>query len=247
MTIRNCTRTLLTLAAVAITSLVISVGTADADLVLAGSDIDLGSGWRSGSVPSDIDGNGVLGSDGYAFVRGPLEIVNPSYGTLSGLGTSVFNGNAFYSLVDDPLTTPGGAPTTVLSGTWNPGGVDTNIARLTLNRDLGTGETIRIGLMVDNLDATAWNPASIRVADSGGGNSGQITLANPTENQVPDWYYFDITGLSNGDTVDFYSTAGINGGATLGSISLDSVVVPEPSSAALFGLGGLALILRRRR
>jgi hypothetical protein len=222
-------------------------GSVHGALAIAGSDINLGSGWRSGAVPSDIDGNGVLGSDGYAFVRGPLEIVNPSYGTLSGLSTSVYNGGAGYVFVDDPLTTPGGAPTTVESGTWNPSGTDTNIARLTLNRDLVTGETIRIGLMVDNLDATAWNPASIRVGDSSGGDSGQITLADPTENQVPDWYYFDITGLSNGATVDFYSTQGINGGATLGAISLDSSVVPEPSTTALLGLGGLALILRRRK
>ena len=105
--------------------------------------------------------------------------------------------------------------------------------------------------MVDNLDGVNWNPESIRVADSGGGNSGQIVLANVTENRIPDWYYFDITGLLNGDTVDFFSTRGINGGATLGSLSFDSFVapaaIPEPTSTALLGLGGLAFVLRRRR
>jgi len=35
--------------------------------------------------------------------------------------------------------------------------------------------------------------------------------------------------------------------ATIGSTSLDFVAVPEPSSTALLGLGGLALILRRRK
>ena len=220
---------------------------ANATLMLAGSDIDLGSGWRSGAVPSDIDGNGVLGSDGYIFVRGPLELVSPSYGTLTDLGTSVYNGNANYSLVDDPLTTPGGAPTTVLSGTWNGGGTDVHRATLTLTRNMFAGETIRVGLMVDNLDATAWNPSSIRVTESTGGDSGQIFLADPTENQVPDWYYVDVSGLSSGDTVDFFASQGINGGATLGAVSLDSFVIPEPSSLALLGLGGLAMVLRRRR
>lgn len=216
-----------------------------AALSLAGADIDLGSGWRSGAVPSDIDGNGVLGSDGYVFVRGPVELISPSYGTLTDLGTSVYNGNGSYALVDDPLTTPGGAPTTVLSGTWNGGGNDVKRATLTMNRDMFVGETIRVGLMVDNLDAVNWNPSSIRVTDSTGGDSGQIVLADVTENQVPDWYYVDVTGLSNGDTVDFYASQGINGGATLGAVSLDSVV-PEPGSLALLGLGGL-LVARRRR
>ncbi len=128
-------------------------------------------------------------------------------------------------------------------GTWNGGGTDVNRGRLTLNRDLLAGETIRVGVMVDNLDHVNWNASSIRVADSSGGDSGQITLADPTENQVPDWYYFDITGLSNGATVDIYATQGINGGATIGAMSLDSI--PEPGSLALLGLGGLMMLRRR--
>lgn len=224
-----------------------ATGSVRGALAIAGSDIDLGSGWRSGAVPSDIDGNGVLGSDGYIFVRGPIEIVSPGYGTLSAISTQIYSGNEDYSLVDDPLTTPGLTPTTVNGGTWNGGGTDVNRGRLTLNRDLLIGETIRVGLMVDNLDFTNWNPASIRVTDSSGGDSGQITLADPTENRVPDWYYFDITGLSNGATVDIYATQGINGGATIGAMSLDSSVVPEPTTAVLLGLGGLAMIFRRRK
>ena len=216
----------------------------DCVAIVAGSDIDLGSGWRSGAVPSDIDSDGVLGSDGYAFVRGPIEFVQPSYGILTDVSGAQFNGNGSYSLVDDPLTTPGATPTTINGGTWN-GGTATH-GRLTLNRDLLANETIRVGVMVDNLDHVNWNAASIRVTDSSGGDSGQIILADSTENQIPDWYYFDITGLTSGQTVDFSATQGINGGATIGAISLDSVV-PEPSRAVLFLLGSLALILRRRR
>ena len=230
----------------ALTGLTLIAGSTHAALTLAGSDIDFGGGWRSGAVPSDIDGNGVLGSDGYVFVRGPVELISPSYGTLTDLGTSVYNGNGSYILVDDPLTTPGPTPTQVLSGTWNGGGFDVKRATLTMNRDMLAGETIRVGPMVDNLDGVNWNPSSIRVTDSTGGDSGQIVLADPTENRIPDWYYVDVTGLSNGDTVDFYASQGINGGATLGAVSLDSVVIPEPGSLALLGLGGL-LIARRRR
>ena len=34
---------------------------------------------------------------------------------------------------------------------------------------------------------------------------------------------------------------------TIGGVTFDSVAVPEPSTTALLGLGGLALIMRRRK
>jgi len=46
------------------------------------------------------------------------------------------------------------------------------------------------------------------------------------------------------------ATTGANTGRsvpTIGSTTLDFTAVPEPSSAALLGLGGIALILRRRK
>ena len=48
---------------------------------------------------------------------------------------------------------------------------------------------------------------------------------------------FDINS-NHGDADTFYG---------LSEVQFDGVLVPEPSSAALFGLAGLGLILRRRR
>jgi len=57
---------------------------------------------------------------------------------------------------------------------------------------------------------------------------------------------FDVSGLNVGDEVWLR----IGGGNTGGDILMDNLTiapVPEPSSTALRGLGGLALILRRRK
>ena len=52
------------------------------------------------------------------------------------------------------------------------------------------------------------------------------------------------------DTGQFIGVALIGGGGTqirFDNVRLDATPVPEPSSAALLGLGGIALILRRRK
>ena len=52
---------------------------------------------------------------------------------------------------------------------------------------------------------------------------------------------FDVTDAVNGKYIQF------TGSSTAGSLELVAAPVPEPSSTALLGLGGLALILRRRK
>jgi len=56
-------------------------------------------------------------------------------------------------------------------------------------------------------------------------------------------HYLLISGLSGDLTITTTNPAG--GRAPLAGFQI--VEVPEPSSAALLGLGGLALILRRRK
>lgn len=53
----------------------------------------------------------------------------------------------------------------------------------------------------------------------------------------------DVTGL---DTLVIGNELG-SGGTDIGSITFSSEAIPEPSSAALLGLAGVALVLRRRR
>ncbi|MBK1831930.1 PEP-CTERM sorting domain-containing protein [Verrucomicrobiaceae bacterium R5-34] len=85
--------------------------------------------------------------------------------------------------------------------------------------------------------------------------SGSITSDTNTVTFVADYDDFDIDvssiTLDSGDEGYFQitfdgGTGGINSASTIDNVAL-TTIVPEPSSAALLGLGGLALIMRRRQ
>jgi len=82
----------------------------------AGVQTDLGSGWRTSSVqkPLDIDGDNVLGTDGYYLVN--LPSVLPSYVSQAAILTTTSQGDPSYAFIDDP-THPGNLFGT---GTMNP-------------------------------------------------------------------------------------------------------------------------------
>ena len=74
-------------------------------------------------------------------------------------------------------------------------------------------------------------------------NHPNFTMAANTEN-------LDFIAADIGDTLElrFYESAGNAArGLQLADLQLDVTAVPEPGSSALLGLGGLALILRRRK
>ena len=127
----------------------------------AGSAIDLGSGWRTATVEDtlDIDGNNVLGSDGWYVEGAQGSFEQPSYIDDVVLNSSVYPGNGSYSLIDDPTTTPGPSPTEITSGTFNPAPGTNQPATLLSFSLAGTVPlTVRIGLMIDNLDGIVFNP-----------------------------------------------------------------------------------------
>ena len=108
------------------------------------------------------------------------------------------------------------------------------------------GETLSIESI--SYDYTGFD-GSVRVGASFGGS---ITTQNPTTGDSSHTTPLSRTGLVNGETVTIKfglrDGSGGNGKTyTLDNLNLNGTVVPEPSSTALLGLGGLALILRRRK
>ncbi|MGJ8673368.1 PEP-CTERM sorting domain-containing protein [Rubritalea sp.] len=106
-------------------------------------------------------------------------------------------------------------------------------------RDLAGGTT---GVSAGSITANIYqNTTEIFGAT---GSAGRLTQVDGT---------FNITGLTvaEGDTFSFVvGRNGHYGGdetALTGTIDLATAAVPEPSSAALAGLGALSLLLRRRR
>jgi hypothetical protein len=80
-------------------------------ITYVGSDVDLGSGWRTSTVPkSDIDRNNVLGSDGWYVAGGSGSQMLPAYIASLVSNSSVYPGNGGYVSIDNPLTTPGPSP-----------------------------------------------------------------------------------------------------------------------------------------
>lgn len=100
---------------------------------------------------------------------------------------------------------------------------------------------------------------SISGFDSAGGVTGatDVDLArfeNDSLNFIEDWETVDLTGFDNTSSLvfslsssDFDPTFGLNVPAFFAIDNLEFVAVPEPSSVAILGLGGLTALLRRRK
>ncbi|NWK57567.1 PEP-CTERM sorting domain-containing protein [Verrucomicrobiaceae bacterium N1E253] len=102
------------------------------------------------------------------------------------------------------------------------------------------------------------NATDIRFILGYGGGGGFVQLAEQTYdlNGVTAWTEQDgvsfITGASGAELgeniIVRIAAVGLGGnGIWFDAVSLEATAVPEPSAAALLGLGGLALVLRRRK
>lgn len=190
----------------------------------AGIHPDLGPSWRSQGVakPLDVDGDAVLGTDGYQLVN--LAPVLPSTVADWAILSSIYPGNGGYLLIDDPVQ-PGEM---FLTGTMNPspgsgGSADPFSFRLS---GAAEGRLIRVGLLVDNLDGAEWNAAGLSLVQVNGNRAsgGPVPTVSPAlNNRVPDWVFFDIRDGRAGDEFVVRAVGGVNGTATVGGVAFDSV------------------------
>ena len=214
------------------------------------TDFDLGSGWRTQTVPNDIDPSGILGTDGWWVAGGSGSTSLPAYVTSLVPNGSFYPGNSNYASIDNPATTPGSTPSLLQSGTLNPNVGDGNTTvDLTFTFAEIVPTEVQLGLMIDNLDIAAFNPGSIQVVQEGGPGASAVVSTTSSEynDRDPDWLLFDIQAQP-GATYQVIVGGGPNGTATLGAASFDSAAVPEPSSFGLAGIGAaLIAVLGRYR
>jgi hypothetical protein len=215
------------------------------------TDFDLGSGWRTSTVPkTDIDPNDVLGTDGWYVAGNDGSTEIPAYLTSLIPNSFVFGGDGGYASIDDPNTTPGLTPSLIQSGTLNPfPGTGSTAVDLTFTFGAIVPSMVQLGLMIDNLDIAAYNPDALQVIQVGGTGASSVvdTTGALYNDRIPDWVFFDIQPQP-GETYEVIVTGGTNECACLGAASFDSSDVPEPSSFSLAGIGAAffaAAALRR--
>jgi hypothetical protein len=231
---------------IAALQLAITIGTTQGAVVYVGSLMeDSGSeisDWNvTGTAKSlDLNGDDIYGTSGYAWLNASDE--SGGNGVLYGLveyAPSYTDGIAYagtnagisasYNAADDRRDV---ADTTYVNvGYAGPNYSETNGATTvqalfayTMNRDMDVDETIRIGVVLDS-----FNDGSIIGADSlrivAGGDSADATGLNRTS--VIDMYFFDITGLTSGQTIEIWgaknvdeSNFGLNA-ITIGGVTFD--------------------------
>lgn len=204
--------------------------------------------WNSITAPTMIMGGYVLrggdvaGNVRLGFTQGDtmpdtttavdITVADPNHPIFQGITLGAGN-TLSYAVA--PVSTPGGIAQRGISINNNPliaGGV-----QLATVDSIGANATViaefQAGLSLDT-DGPAATPAGPR--DTLGGHrlvflSGSRENGTSPNNNTQSAGVYDLTAE----------------GAELFLNSVDYMAVPEPSSMALFGLGGLALLLRRRK
>jgi hypothetical protein len=241
-------------------------GSANAGIVVHGSTTayqESNKDWLTAGT-NDIDGSGGLGTDGFLFFGDGSADTNqetgqafgtdvrstPTYvsGFAAGANFNSIADDVFgYGIYDDPIALDGtDARGGIAVATGGTAGTNLEIVTFTIS-GLDAGVTVRVGVLsnVDNQSNGRWDPTSITLSD--GVNSATVgdhaTSPLPNAPGQTDWVFFDI------DADGTYAVSGTKRlntqGAHIAGLTFDSV--PEPSSLALLGLGGLMMVKRRQR
>lgn len=225
----------------------------------AGSQLNVGD-FRTTTVTKtlDIDGNNVYGTDGYYFwgtSKPPvneLTFASPSYISHVGVSSTTVSGltviEGAYGTMDDPTLPPGPSVSDITPGIV--GGVGTgNLFEFHLSGSPWP-HTVRMGI---SLLGDTEHPLSLTVFTYDPGLAAVTSLAtasvsSPAGYGPPDFYFFDLRNVPANEWIVLYGTA--NTGSPfnfnfISGVTFDSVV-PEPSTALLFGIGGGLLWMRKK-
>ncbi len=257
MIIRFRPRLLLTAATVAMASLVLTTASASAATIMyAGGQSNMETfsndpavGWRNATTakPLDIDGDNVLGTDGYVFAGSSSVEALPTY-VASSARSGGHNDNNRGS-VDNPLDASGADIGIGWSGNFNSWNFVFQGSAL-------EAETLRLGVLYDSNWSLAHGEQTFTLTQTVGGSDSATTPTLTLAGDGLDVAYFDLTGVQDGDTFALSRTNENIQWAQVGGVTFDTgggddgTTVPEPASIAIWSLLGFCLAgygYRRRR
>lgn len=160
-----------------------------------------------------------------------------------------FNPYAIYRGPDgSALYTQGALSVPVNQGPFNtPSGANTGYFGLSADFVLNFSGTVRVGIAVDSVADSTYAPNYVSIFSN---STGTVYSSVLTRDGTPDMAVFDIVNPA-GETfsVAQWQLAGTQSASAMSLVTFDTIVVPEPSSVALIGVGGVAVAigLRRRR
>ena len=207
-----------------------------------GTGIDqAGGSWQSASAFDSSSAAG-LGSDGYIFYTTNAGVASAtSVATITDLSIGYANPQNTYVNIDNPAAVDTSTSTNV-GFLHNDGSTNEDLISFTVS-SLAAGEIIRVGALINVEHSTndRWDAESVSLTD--GASTASITgLGGLVGIADGGFVFFDVDAVG---TYTLSATAFGSRSAAFSGLTFD--VIPEPSSTALLGLGGLALLARRRR
>jgi hypothetical protein len=158
-----------------------------------------------------------------------------------------FNGYALYRGPDgSSLYTQGALSVPVSNGPYNtPSGSNTGYFGVTTTFTLTYSGTVRVGFAVDSVADGTYAPNYVSIYS---GQTGSVFSSALTRDGTPDMAVFDIVNPTGQTfTVAQWQLAGTNSASAMSLVTFDVIAVPEPSTLALFAVGGVAFVIHARR
>lgn len=199
-------------------------------------------GWRNPTPakPLDINGDNIIGTDGYAM-RGSTSL--PAYITSV---TNISGGGNNFGYMDNPADPTGVDNYHV--GFWGSGSSSADLFSFKIQGTDLTGKTLGVAVQYDTYSSGHQTYTLAQTA--GVGTDSVTTPALTIANDGYDWAFFYITGAVAGDTFKLSATKPASGAVNYlqwGGVAFDSAAVPEPASFALALAGFGMLGFRRQR
>lgn len=237
MTMRKQIIDVWTIAVVAVA--ILAVNTNAADITYEGYQGNVESpaddpttGWRNPTPakPLDLDGDNILGSDGY-YAFGSA-ISQPSYISSWALYANLgLNWSTGYGVADDPAD-PTGADTKPFGRWAGDSGPDGSMFEFTITGTDLDGKTLTVGLLFGHWTTPKTYQFELRQYAGGSGTASSPVFSS--SGGALEVAYFNVTGASAGDTFVVITSASESSRNMIGWTFDTSAAGPTPTPGTVF-------------